>query len=446
MSRAQDGQRTFFPVGNPFRMILPRGSHLSPKLAELLASYEEGLALSLRRLKPEDTSEVLTLSWMKLAVDSLSELHTNIATLITELKLPVSDWDEKWVDIYLNSSVKLLDICTALSSELARLDQGQLLVRYVLHVLDSGSDVPSSEQLGRAEASLKEWMERASMKSPRLQDCSALLQELSGNLSLMKVKHSAKGKVLMRALYGVEAVTVSICSVLVSLLSGSTKPLMKFDIPEKFGWSKAFSDLYSAVGAEVRWQSSRSGVVAVKELEELEACARKLHALASVEYQKESANLACAVIHSVEVARSDAPAQEGVNEDRLKLADDTTRECQLIMGDSIAEVKGEVVMKQVAKTSGHQKEVMMLEVTGDGQHQDDNMKHADGTETNGLVRREELLNCISNLSKSAEGLRLSLDSVSRRVGNFFHIVLTGRDALLCNLRISDESKVATKVS
>jgi hypothetical protein len=111
MSRAQDGQRTFFPVGNPFRMILPRGSHLSPKLAELLASYEEGLALSLRRLKPEDTSEVLTLSWMKLAVDSLSELHTNIATLITELKLPVSDWDEKWVDIYLNSSVKLLRAC-----------------------------------------------------------------------------------------------------------------------------------------------------------------------------------------------------------------------------------------------------------------------------------------------------------------------------------------------
>jgi hypothetical protein len=444
MSRAQDGQRTFFPVGNPFRMILPRGAHLSPKLAELLASYEEGLAVSLRRLKPEGTSEVLTLSWMKLAVDSLSELHTNIATLITELKLPVSDWDEKWVDIYLNSSVKLLDICIALSSELARLDQGQLLVWYVLHVLDSGSAVPSSEQLRRAEASLKEWMERASMKSLRLEDCSALLQELAGNLSLMKVKHSAKGKVLMRALYGVEAVTVFICSMLVSLLLGSTKPLMKFDIPEKFGWSKPFSDLYSAVSAEVRRQSSRSGVVAVKEVEEVEACARKLHALASVEYQKESANLVCAVIHSEEVVRSDAPAQ-GVIEDHLKLADDTTRECQLIMDDSITEVKEEVEMKQVAKTSGHGKEVMMLEVTGDGQHQDDNMKNADGAETNGLVRREELLNCISNLSKSAEGLRLSLDSVSRRVGDFFQIVLTGRDALLCNLRISDESKVATKV-
>jgi hypothetical protein len=184
----------------------------------------------------------------------------------------------------------------------------------------------------------------------------------------------------------------------------------------------------------------------VKELEEVEACARKLHALASVEYQKESANLTSAVIHSEEVVTSDAPALEGVNEDRLKLADDTTRECELIIGESITdEVKGEVEMKQVAKTIGLAKEVMMLEVTGDGQHQDDNVRHADGAETNRLVRREELLNCISSLSKSAEGLRLGLDSVSKRTGDFFQIVLTGRDALLCNLRIPDESKVAAKV-
>ncbi|KAK3156908.1 hypothetical protein QOZ80_2AG0113690 [Eleusine coracana subsp. coracana] len=447
MSHAQDGQRMFFPVGNPFRMILTRGAHLSPKLTELLTSYEEGLASSLRKLKPEDTSEVLTLSWMKVAVDSLSELHTNIATLITELELPGSDWDEKWVDIYLNSSVKLMDICIALSSELARLDQGQLLVRYVLHVLDSGSTMPSHEQLIRAEASLKEWMERASTRSPKLEDCLAVLQELAGNLSLMKVKHSAKGKVLMRALYGIEAVTVFICSVLVAVLSGSSKPLVEFEVPEKFGWSKAFSDLYSAISGELRRQSSRSGVVAVKELEEVEACARKLHALtSSVQHQKESANLACAVIHSEEVVTSDASAQEGVTEDQFKLADVATQECRLIVGESITEeVMEEVEMKQVAKTIGLAKEVMMLEVTSDRQHQNDNTKQADGAETNGLEMREELLNCISSMSKSAEGLRLSLDSASKRVGDFFQIVLTGRDALLCNLRISDESKVPAKV-
>lgn len=437
----------FFPVGNPFRMILPRGAHLSPKLIELLASYEEGLASSLRKLKPEDTSEVLTLSWMKVAVDSLSEMHTNIATLITELELPVTDWDEKWVDIYLNSSVKLLDICIALSSELARLDQGQLLVRYVLHVLDSGGSVPSQEQLRRAEASLKEWMERASTRSPKLQGCLAVLQELAGNLSLMKVKHSAKGKVLMRALYGIEAVTVFFCSVLVVVLSGSSKLLVEFEVPEKFCWSKAFNDLYSAISGELRRQSSRSGIVAVKELEEVEACARKLHALtSSAKHQKESATLACAVINSEEVVTSDASGQEGVDEYHLKLASVTTRECELTMGENITEeVMEEVEAKQVAETVGHAKKVMMLEVTSDGQHEDDNTKQVDGAETNGLEREEDLLNCISSMSKSAEGLRLGLDSVSKRVGDFFQIVLTGRDALLCNLRISDESKVVAKV-
>ncbi|GJM91216.1 hypothetical protein PR202_ga07572 [Eleusine coracana subsp. coracana] len=333
MSHAQDGQRMFFPVGNPFRMILTRGAHLSPKLTELLTSYEEGLASSLRKLKPEDTSKVLTLSWMKVAVDSLSELHTNIATLITELELPGSDWDEKWVDIYLNSSVKLMDICIALSSELARLDQGQLLVRYVLHVLDSGSTMPSHEQLIRAEASLKEWMERARR------------------------------------------------------------------------------DLLSL---RIAWQCYRSLLESFSDEEE--------------------------------VVTSDASAQEGVTEDQFKLADVATQECRLIVGESITEeVMEEVEMKQVAKTIGLAKEVMMLEVTSDRQHQNDNTKQADGAETNGLEMREELLNCISSMSKSAEGLRLSLDSASKRVGDFFQIVLTGRDALLCNLRISDESKVPAKV-
>lgn len=432
-------------------MILPRGAHLPPKLAELLASYEEGLASSLRKLKPEVASNVLTLSWMRLAVDCLAELHTSIATLITELELPVSDWDEKWVDIYLNSSVKLLDICIALSSELARLDQGQLLVQFVLHVLDSGNKAPSQQQLKRAEASLKEWMERASERSPRLDSCSAALQELSGNLSLMKVKHSAKGKVLMRALYGIEAVTVFICSVLVAVLSGSSKPLAEFDVPEKFGWSKAFNDLHKAIRGELSGQQlSRGRVAAVKELEEVEVCARQLHALTSAALlEEENASLAHAVSHSKEVVMSDATAQERSQENNLKLAEDTSHEHEIIMLQGITTEEGmdTADIKEDAKTISHTKEVMVAERTSDRGHQGDNSNQATGanSESSALERREELLNCISNMSKTTEGLRLELDLLSKRVGDFFQIVLTGRDALLCNLRISDGSKVAAEV-
>nr|KYP64226.1 hypothetical protein KK1_018817 [Cajanus cajan] len=74
---------------------------------------------------------------MTLAMQTLCESHNDIKTLITELELPVSDWDEKWIDVYFDISVKLLDICNAFSSELSRLSRGHLLLQCVLHNLGS---------------------------------------------------------------------------------------------------------------------------------------------------------------------------------------------------------------------------------------------------------------------------------------------------------------------
>ncbi|XP_051192347.1 UPF0496 protein 4 [Lolium perenne] len=499
MSRPDDGHRSFFPVGNPFRVILPGGPHLPRKLQALLTSYEDALASSLRKLKPENAAEVLTLSWMMRAVDCLSELHASIVTLITELELPVSDWDEKWVDIYLNSSVKLLDVCIALSSELARLDQGQLLVRYVLHLLDTGAGLPSLEQLKRAELSLKEWMDKVGAAGPRLDSCSTALQELAGSLCLMKVKNSAKGKVLMRALYGIETVTVFICSVFVAALSGSPKPLVDLRVPRKFGWSQAFGDLHVTVSRELGRKLSRECAAAVKELEEVEACVRKLHELTRTAQLKEkNVNLACDVIHSVEVVMSDSTSKDGGLEDNLKLADNTGRECELTMPEITTDEgtrEAEMTLKQDTRTMGHgSNEFIMLESIS--QHNNINKTNGISDENSTVVPErtsapegskqpmvpertsapegskqpmvpertsapegsqqpmvpektsapdgiDQLLDCISSMSKSAEGLRVGLDSLSKRVGDFFQIVLTGRDALLCNLRMSDAaSKVA----
>ncbi|KAJ8626318.1 hypothetical protein MRB53_019625 [Persea americana] len=156
MSRPHDGQRPFFPFGNPFRMILPKGSYISPKLLILLNTFEQTLAASLEKLNTNYNPNVLSLSWIKLAIESLCETHTSIKTLITELQFPVSDWDDKWIDLYLDNSVKLLDVCIAFSAEISRFNQGQLLLQYVLHILDSSSNLPSSEQLVQAGRSLHE--------------------------------------------------------------------------------------------------------------------------------------------------------------------------------------------------------------------------------------------------------------------------------------------------
>ncbi|VAH17310.1 unnamed protein product [Triticum turgidum subsp. durum] len=436
MSRPDDGHRSFFPVGNPFRVILPGGPHLPRKVQALLKSYEDALALSLRKLKPENALEVLTLSWMRLAVDCLSELHANIGTLITELELPVSDWDEKWVDIYLNSSVKLLDICIALSSELARLDQGQLLVKYILHVLDTKSGVPSLEQLKRAEVSLKEWMDKVDTSRPRLDSCSTALQELAGSLCLMKVKNSAKGKVLMRALYGIESVTVFTCSVFVAALSGSPKPLVELHVPQKFGWSQAFNDLHATISGEVKRRLSRGSVSAVKELEEVEACARKLHALTrTAQLEEENDNLACAVSLSKQMVMPDITEQKEKPECNLKPADDSSQECEMTMIESSTE-EGTQEAEIMQDTDCGDKLILLESISEDNNNisgtngfiDEDNTIIPERTSV--LEGREELLDCISSMSKSAEGLRLGLDSLSKRVGDFFQIVLTGRDALL----------------
>ncbi|RZB68503.1 Protein BPS1, chloroplastic [Glycine soja] len=55
------------------------------------------------------------------AMKSLCESHNDIWTLMTALELPVSDWEDKWIDVYLDISSKLLDICNAFSSELSHI-------------------------------------------------------------------------------------------------------------------------------------------------------------------------------------------------------------------------------------------------------------------------------------------------------------------------------------
>ena len=111
---------------------------------------------------------------------------------ITALELPVCDWDEKWIDVYLDNSVKLLDICIAFSSELSRLNQGHLILQCVLHNLDCHTP----KQFVRARASLDGWRQHINSKNPRLENCSSILDNLTETLNHPKVKTSAKGKVL----------------------------------------------------------------------------------------------------------------------------------------------------------------------------------------------------------------------------------------------------------
>ncbi|XP_021887794.1 protein BPS1, chloroplastic-like [Carica papaya] len=273
MSRPQEPGRPFFPFVNPFKILTPKGSILSPGLLALLNNFELTLTDRLKKLIPEDNNDVLSLSWMKLAMELLCQTHIDIKCLITELELPVSKWDEKWIDVYLDISVKLLDLCIAFSSELTRLSQSHLLLQCFLRNLESNSP----ELYVRTRSSLESWRQHASLKNPRVENCRSILDDLVKSLDLPKVKNSAKGKVLMRAMYAVKVTTIYVCSVFAAAFSGSAKNLLDLDVPNTLVWAGAFSDVQTTINEEIRNIFSQERVSVVKELDVVDANVKKLY-------------------------------------------------------------------------------------------------------------------------------------------------------------------------
>ncbi|KAF8017078.1 hypothetical protein BT93_H2328 [Corymbia citriodora subsp. variegata] len=332
MSRPHDAQRPFFPFGNPFRMISPKGSQLSSKLLVILNNFEETLAEKFRKLDPKETGDVLSLSWMEKAMKSLCETHSDVKNLITALELPVCDWDDKWIDVYLDISVKLLDICNAFSSEISRLNQGRLMLQCVLHNLESSSP----EQFIRASSSLDRWRQHISSRNPRFANCGSILESLRETLDLPKVKNSAKGKVLMQAMYGVKVQTLFVCSIFVAAFSGPAKKPLELSVSGTHLWSLSFTNLLMNVNSNIRNRPSSGSVAIFKELEAVEANVKKLSPL---------------------------------------------------------------------------------------------IRSGEGT-----VEEESVRSSVSSLRGSVDRLSQELDLLEKEVDGFFQIVLTGRDALLCNLR------------
>ena len=271
MSKPQDLHRPSLPFGNPFRMLLPKGAYLSPKLLELLNAFEESLAEKLRKLKPANVGEMLHLPWMKSLMESLCEIHSEIKTFITALDLPVNDWEDKWIDAYLDNSVKLLDICIAFTSEISHLKQGQLVLQFALHNLKGDS----SKQFLKADSSLSEWRQHIASKNPRLEKSFGIMDSLAETLDLPKIKNSAKGKILMRAMYGVKVVSLLVCSVFAATLSGSAKKLMDVHVSETYKWAGAFTDLQIFVNTELK-NVNMTGMVVVKELQDVDATVKKV--------------------------------------------------------------------------------------------------------------------------------------------------------------------------
>ena len=92
----------------------------------------------------------------------------------------------------------------------------------------------------------------ASQTNRKIENYAAILNGISKSIHLRKVKSSGKGRVLLRAMYGVKATTIFICNILVSVFAGSPGPLVDLSIPNQFLWIASFISLQQEVKKEIR--------------------------------------------------------------------------------------------------------------------------------------------------------------------------------------------------
>ncbi|EPS65729.1 hypothetical protein M569_09047 [Genlisea aurea] len=235
------------------RIMSPKGSKMAPELLSLLDKFEETLETRIRDLIPTTGKDSFGLSWMSSAIETLCGIHSDILNFITAIDLPVPNWDDKWIDVYLENSVKLLDICNAFSSEISHLKQGNLFLQCALHNLNGAA---TENQLSRACSSLEQWKHHVSKKNPRLNNCFYVIDHLIRVLDQPKVKNSTKGKILMRAMYGAKVVTLSICSTFAAAFSGSSAKLMDLQVSETYLWAGTFAEFLTSANMEMRKRGS----------------------------------------------------------------------------------------------------------------------------------------------------------------------------------------------
>ncbi|RID43172.1 hypothetical protein BRARA_I00049 [Brassica rapa] len=280
----------FFSCVNPFKALFPKKNNacISPHLLFLVNKFEISLTASIAELVPKDDDEddFLTYSWMIDAMHSLCETHLGFTTVMTtDVDLPhVSDMEESLIEMYVDISSKLLDLCDAFTSELYRLNHGNMF----LNIAFSNPEEFHSSHLDR-------WKQHMASKNPSIENCGKVLRSLAESLNhhyhslykkmTKKEKQYEKEKVLLRALYGVMVNTLYIFSVFAAAFTRSSKNLLHLTIPkemeeeeEEVRWGQAFVELQNMVKPEIQNTSLSKRFGVIRDLEAVESGVEKLYA------------------------------------------------------------------------------------------------------------------------------------------------------------------------
>lgn len=206
-------------------------------------SFDESILRRLNTLCNSRSSVTINFSWLSSALAFLSFTHNQAITLLSNPKLTDS------LNFYLDDSVKLLDICNSIASEIERLRHRRLLLKLALHLFNDNNNSEDAEKLRRARASLTDWDNN--LKGPRYES-SKNLEHLVIDLAFMlkevpRGKISSDERIVRRTIHSVGLVTVFVAGVVVAALRGSTELGVAVRAPSEFLWADSFNILNSAI-------------------------------------------------------------------------------------------------------------------------------------------------------------------------------------------------------
>ena len=230
-------------------------------------SFDESILRRLNTLCNSHSSVTINFSWLSSALAFLSFTHNQAITLLSNPKLTDS------LNFYLDDSVKLLDICNSIASEIERLRHRRLLLKLALHLFNNNNNSEDAEKLRRARASLTDWDNN--LKGPRYES-SKNLEHLVIDLAFMlkevpRGKISSDERIVRRTIHSVGLVTVFVAGVVVAALRGSTELGVAVRAPSEFLWADSFNILNSAISAE-----SGKNRHLLEELDDVEARLREV--------------------------------------------------------------------------------------------------------------------------------------------------------------------------
>ncbi|KAL8249633.1 hypothetical protein R6Q59_006501 [Mikania micrantha] len=216
----------------------PKNHHLAARL------FDEKVTLHLKTLDlPPDSSDI-SFFWLSTAVSFLSTVHSEAEVQISNLKSEADDYHA----LYMDYSLKVLDLCNLISSAIPRLTDRRLLMNFSLRLLNFADQMPSLEKLNKVKDVLTRSVNNTEEPvKERGFRAKALIEELAVLLGKLPRGNTSGGRDLIRrTFYAIGVLTVFVGSVLVTVMFGQSD-VVKLRVPAEFVWADSVNSVQDRI-------------------------------------------------------------------------------------------------------------------------------------------------------------------------------------------------------